>query len=172
MRPVAGLFLTSALAAFAAPWTGDRTVPTPPPPHFPGWPALTRPLTQVPLNDQERTWQASFPGRIARFESGDGRTLLVRWVYRPTRKLHPSRDCYRGLGHQVDPRSALRDESGRHWSRFVAVSPEGTTHTVSELIQSESGPSYPDVQAWYWSAARGEDPGPWWAYTWSHRGAS
>jgi len=131
---------------------------------------LGQALSPTPLTPEEAAWQASFPGRMAHFElSGDGGSLLVRWVHAPTRKLHPSRHCYLGAGWRIAPRSAWKDAEGRTWSRFEATSPDGRVLEVRELLVSDDGErSLPDVEAWYWSASLDGTPGrTWYALTWA-----
>ncbi|MGE5605927.1 MAG: hypothetical protein ACM3YE_09570, partial [Bacteroidota bacterium] len=57
---------------------------------FPGWPRHFegKPLNQLPLTNREREFAKDFPGCIGRFTDGN-RELIIRWVTRDTRKLHP-----------------------------------------------------------------------------------
>lgn len=171
MRLLSGAFgmacLVAALAPLAAPERGAS-----PAPRFPGWPSemMGMPLSERPLNRQELDWQAAFPGRLARFDLPGGQgELLVRWVFAPTRKLHPSTHCYRGNGYRVRPLAGWIDPEGRRWSRFRAESPDGRRVEVSELVVAVDGTmNHPDVSSWYWQALLGRDPAPgWWALTWS-----
>src|SRR4029077_21235103 len=61
------------------------------------WPHEFRghPLVRVPLNLDEQRFLEDFPGVVARFTDGE-HDILMRWVDRPTRRLHPAEDCYRG----------------------------------------------------------------------------
>ncbi len=83
---------------------------------FPGWPSKfeNKTLTPIALNEMETSFASDFPGRIARFSDGE-RELIIRWVTEPTRKLHPSSDCFQGLGYIVKPLAAHRDEHGALW---------------------------------------------------------
>src|ERR1051325_11477965 len=67
---------------------------------FPGWPSKFngKTLTPLALNEMETSFASDFPGRIARFTDGN-REIIIRWVTEPTRKLHPSSDCFQGLGY-------------------------------------------------------------------------
>jgi hypothetical protein len=131
---------------------------------FPGWPTqfAGKTLTPIPLNERENSFASDFPGRIGRFTDGN-RELIIRWVTEPTRKLHPSSDCFQGLGYSVTPLAAHRDERGTLWARFAAT--KGNEKLiVYEQIHADSGETWTDVSAWYWSALH-YDSGSWWAIT-------
>jgi len=132
---------------------------------FPGWPRTFdgRPLTTLSLDEGERVFAAAFPGRIGRFTDGT-REFIIRWVARPTRKLHPASDCYRALGYAVDPAPLRIDGDQRRWSGFTATR-QAYRVRVSERIVDESGNGWTDVSAWYWSALLQRTAGPWWAVT-------
>jgi hypothetical protein len=132
---------------------------------FPGWPGALdgRPLAERALGAREARFAASFPGRIARF--GDGRReWILRWVERPTRRLHASADCFRGLGYSIAPQPLERDERGRLWGVFRAQK-GGERLIVRERIEDRAGSSWTDASAWWWAASIGRSAGPWWAYT-------
>ncbi len=131
---------------------------------FPGWPTKFegKTLTPLPLNEMEKSFASDFPGRIARFSDGE-REIIIRWVTEATRKLHPSSDCFQGLGYTVNPMAAHRDESGSLWARFAATKVDEHL-LVFERIHSDSGETWTDVSAWYWSAMQ-HDYGSWWAIT-------
>ena len=144
---------------FEAPATGAAVVT------FPGWPSTFegKTLTPLPLNEMENTFASDFPGRIARFSDGE-REIIVRWVTEATRKLHPASDCFQGLGYTVKPLAAHRDQSGSLWASFAAAKRDEQL-LVYERINSDSGETWTDVSAWYWSALRHEGSGSWWAIT-------
>jgi hypothetical protein len=131
---------------------------------FPGWPTEFegKTLTPLPLTELEQTFNADFPGKIARFTDGK-REIIVRWVTEPTRKLHPASDCFQGLGYSVKPLPLHRDEKSSLWSSFAAVKGNDRLR-VYERIHSDSGETWTDVSAWYWSALR-THTGSWWALT-------
>ena len=158
MRRVGPLLLACILAAIA-PWLSTPQAPTPEP-DFPGWPTDRRPL---PLTDREAAFATGFPGLIARFADGQS-TSVIRWVTRPTRKLHPASHCYRGAGYSIRPLPLETDDAGHTWSSFSAIR-TGEEMTVHERIYDNAGNSWPDVSAWYWSALLGKTTGPWWAVT-------
>ena len=131
---------------------------------FPGWPSTFegKTLTPLPLSEMEKKFATGFPGRIARFSDGE-REIIVRWVTEPTRMMHPASDCFQGLGYSVKPLAAHRVD-GSLWASFAAT--KGAERlVVFERIHSDSGESWTDVSAWYWSALRHEGSGSWWAIT-------
>src|SRR3954466_11032832 len=98
-------------ARFQTPGTGAALSP------FPGWPSTFegRTLTLLPLSEMEKKFATGFPGRIARFSDGE-REIIIRWATEATRMMHPSSDCFQGLGYSVKPLAAHRDESGSLWA--------------------------------------------------------
>jgi exosortase/archaeosortase family protein len=133
---------------------------------FPGWPAEFegRPLVAQPLSEREQVFLTDFPGRVGKFTDGK-RTIILRWTDRPTRMLHLSSDCFRGAGFRVTPEAAMGTSDGVRYSRFRADR-GGERLIVSERIYDPtSGQAWPDASAWYWDAATGRTPGPWWAVT-------
>jgi len=146
-------------ARFESPVTSAAVAP------FPGWASTFegKPLTQLPLNEMENTFASGFPGRIMRFSDGE-REIIVRWVTEATRMLHPASDCFQGLGYTVKPLAAHRDQNGALWASFAATKADERL-VVYERIISDSGETWTDVSAWYWSALRHEGSGSWWAIT-------
>ena len=132
---------------------------------FSGWPTEfeRKTLTPLPLTDVERRFASEFPGRIGRFTDGN-REIIIRWVTEATRKLHPSSDCFQGLGYNVKPLPAHRDANGSLWASFAATKGNNRLR-VYERINNDSGETWTDASAWYWSAVRHDDSGPWWAFT-------
>ncbi len=131
---------------------------------FPGWPSHFegRPLTPLPLSELEASFQQGFPGQVGRFSDGR-REIILRWVTRETRKLHPSADCFKANGYQLENRPLLRQGEQR-WSSYLA-SRKGTRLLVRERISDAGGGQWSDVSAWYWAAQLGQTQGPWWAVT-------
>jgi hypothetical protein len=132
---------------------------------FGGWPTQFegKTLTALPLTDVEKRFASDFPGRIGRFTDGN-REIIIRWVTEATRKLHPSSDCFQGLGYTVKPLAAHRGANGSLWASFAATK-DNNRLLVYERINNDSGATWTDVSSWYWSALRHEDSGPWWAFT-------
>ena len=167
MRRSTALYLIACLMAALAPFIFAE-------PHAPsnggnvafsGWPTEFegKTLTPLPLSDLEKRFANDFPGRIGRFTDGN-REIIIRWVTEGTRKLHPSSDCFQGLGYTVTPLAAHRDAGGTLWASFAAT--KGTNRLrVYEQINNASGETWTDVSSWYWSALRREENGPWWAFT-------
>ena len=135
---------------------------------FPGWPTVFegQPLRPLPLTAREARFAQGFPGRIGRFTDGR-REIILRWITRDTRRLHPAIDCFRGLGYHTAPAPLYTDAEGHHWSRFTA-SRDGETLHVREYVQGTTH-SWPDVSAWYWQAFLGRTTGPWWTVTVAER---
>jgi exosortase/archaeosortase family protein len=132
---------------------------------FPGWPDEWggRALVPVPLDAKASAWAAEFPGRLATFVAGE-QDVLLRWVSGPTRRLHTSADCYRGLGYRTSPLPARRDARGVVWGCSLAR--RGTTALrVCEYLTSADGQTFSDPSSWYWSALLGKSKGPYWAVT-------
>lgn len=131
---------------------------------FYGWPTQFRgkTLTELPLTQLEQRFATDFPGRIGRFTDGE-REIVIRWVIEATRKLHPASDCFQGIGYSVKPLAVHRDEEGSLWSSFAATKGDERLR-VYERIHNNSGETWTDVSAWYWSALR-QDRGSWWAIT-------
>ncbi|HJU93505.1 MAG TPA: hypothetical protein VJ656_11275 [Pyrinomonadaceae bacterium] len=131
---------------------------------FPGWPTEFegKRLTPLPLTVIEQRFNSDFPGKIGRFTDGK-RELIFRWVTEATRKLHPASDCFQGLGYSVKPLAIHRDEKGSLWSSFAATKGKDQLR-VYERIHTDSGETWTDVSAWYWSALQ-HGEGSWWAIT-------
>ena len=167
MRRSTLLYITACFIAALVPYLSAQyqtVAGTTPTVMFPGWPTKFegRTLTPLALNEIEQSFASDFPGRISRFSDGE-REIIIRWVTEATRKLHPSSDCFQGLGYTVKPLAAHRDESGKLWARFAA-SKGNERLVVFERIHADSGESWTDVSARYWSALQ-HDRGSWWAIT-------
>ena len=165
MRRNTIFYIVACVIAAVVPYLSVRSeTATSPTVAFPGWPSTFegKALTPLPLNDFENSFASDFPGRIARFTDGR-RELIIRWVTEPTRKLHPSSDCFQGLGYTVKPLAAHRGERNTLWTRFSAAKANDRV-IVLEQIHADSGETWTDVSAWYWSALQHES-GSWWAIT-------
>ena len=156
-------FLAVCLIAAAVP-----LLPAPPAPAaasgFPGWPAQFegRPLRPLPLTALEERFADNFPGRLGRFSDGE-REIILRWVARETRRLHPAADCFKASGYELTHMPIEVDAQGVSWGKFLARR-GGTTVSVRERLYDD-GQSFSDVSSWYWAAVRGRSRGPWWAVT-------
>lgn len=132
---------------------------------FHGWPTEFQgtPITPLPLTDKERGFSRNFPGKIGRFSDGE-REIIMRYVERTSRKVHPSADCLLGTGYSIKPQPLKRDHEGHLWGCVLAER-EGLTYRVCERIYDESGQSWYDVSSWFWSVLLQRNNGPWWAVT-------
>ena len=125
------------------------------------------PLTRLQLTDQERGFSEGFPGKIARFTDGN-REIIIRYVEKPSRKVHPSADCFRGSGYKLEPRPISRDQNGQLWGCADALR-DGITYRVCERIYDQNGNSWYDVSSWFWTTLLKKEKGPWWAITVAER---
>ena len=137
---------------------------------FAGWPQHFegRALQRLALSDRERGFVQGFPGQIARFSDGS-REIVMRWIERPSRKLHPAADCFKGAGYTTGPQPIRLDAAGQHWGCFTA-SQNGRQLHVCERVYDAAGKSWSDVSSWYWAAMLGKTSGPWWAVTIAEEG--
>jgi len=164
MKPAALFFCLCVIAACAPLWS-TSTQRDDSSEAFPGWTAVPLPTdsTNIPPSAREARFASDFPGKIGTFTDGT-RTYVVRWVHRPTRKLHPASDCLRALGYEVKPTPIFAAADGSHWGTSRAIRGNEQLR-VSERIVSSTGREWTDVSAWFWSAALGHNAGPWWAIT-------
>jgi hypothetical protein len=159
-----GLVATAALASSLIEAGKPTATPTPVddevvwPVHFEG-----EPLTRLPLSAVEQRFADRFPGQIGRFTDGR-RILILRAVQEPTRMLHSSAVCFRGLGYRLETPRAVQDAEGITWSCFGAER-DGRRHLVCERIYDLRGQAWTDVSSWYWSAVLGRTERPWYALT-------
>lgn len=132
---------------------------------FPGWPDVFegRALTALPSSKMDEMFAREFPGRLQAFTNGN-RTVIMRWVTSPTRQLHPSSDCYKGLGYDIDWMPQLTDAGGCKWSVYSATK-NGEKLKVRERIYDQEGNGWTDVSAWYWAASFRNTQPPWWTVT-------
>ncbi|MBS2008642.1 MAG: archaeosortase/exosortase family protein [Cyanobacteria bacterium SZAS TMP-1] len=131
----------------------------------PRWPTKIagHTLMAMALLPDEDAFSKEFPGAMKRFNDGST-AFIVRAVNRETRQLHPSSDCFRGLGYSITFRPLVVDQESNQWNAFVAVK-DGLALLVMERVYDEQGKSWTDVSSWYWAAALGQTKGPWWAIT-------
>jgi hypothetical protein len=164
MRASSIVLLFACAIAAMVPLLGAQPSPLPVD-DFPGWPThfAGKPLSALPSGEREQRFAADFPGRIGRFSDGE-REIVVRWVSRETRKLHPASDCFRGIGYTVAPRPLTVDAGNARWGTFIATRGEDRLE-VRERVYDTHGNQWTDVSAWYWAATTGKSQGPWWAVT-------
>jgi hypothetical protein len=159
------LFLIACLAAAVSPLIPVKGESNPADDSLPGWPKTFegRRLTRLDISPREDGFTKSFPGRIAKFTDGR-RTILIRWVTRRTRKLHPAADCFKGIGYTVRPSPLHTDRSGNRWGGAIC-SRGGETLKIRERINDAFGRGWTDVSSWHWAALLGKTSGPWRAVT-------
>ena len=134
---------------------------------FPGWPAEFegRKLFERPLSSHEQAFAGNFPGHLGVFDDSDGRRIILRWVTRPTRKLHSSADCLRAAGCTITFDEIATSQSP--WRHFTARSTDGPDLAARERIFSQGNPeqSWSDISEWYWVAGKNPKSSPWLAVT-------
>ncbi|NLW46234.1 MAG: hypothetical protein GXY86_02685 [Firmicutes bacterium] len=162
------LFLISCLGAALIPFFSISNTMTSAAP-FPGWPSCFegKPLKQLPLTNKEREFVKGFPGQIGRFTDGT-REIIIRWITQETRQLHPTIDCYKGLGYSIHPLPLYSDSRGILWGAYQ-VSHGKRNYLVKERIFDQADNNWSDVSAWYWSALLNKTEGPWWSMVISER---
>jgi len=158
------LFIICCLLAAVAPFAPMRSDAPNELSAFPGWPDQLEGhgLTRLPLSSREERFAADFPGRIARFSDGEGE-MIIRWVERETRALHPASDCFKGLGYSIRPLPVRVDQSGRRWGSFEARRGDEALRVHERIYDSADKESWSDVSSWYWQAMMGKTSGGWWA---------
>jgi hypothetical protein len=164
MRIIGVFFIACALAAMVplrpippTAHSGDQ-ISYPFPDQYEG-----KKLTPVAMTGREKRFYRSFPGRMVKMTDGK-RQVTYKWIARPTRKLHPASDCFRGMGYSIHPGAILVDDGGQRWGTFRAVKGHRQI-LVKEKISDLSNHQWTDVSGWYWSALLGRSPGPWLAIT-------
>jgi exosortase/archaeosortase family protein len=158
---VTSLCITSALLPFVVRPTIGASVIDP----AASWPDTVdgAKITAVDSLREEQAFAADFPGQMKRFTDGTN-SYFVRCVYKDTRQLHPSSDCFKGLGYAVDSQPIVIGSDGHRWSSFTAWKAQDK-YLVMERIYNERGDSWTDVSEWYWSACLGKSKAPWFAVT-------
>jgi hypothetical protein len=155
-----GILMIAALMPLAAPAASAPSAA-----HRSEWPMTLDGETLQPLalSPVEARFAAQFPGAIARFSAGS-RTVVLRDVERPTRKLHPAVDCYRGLGYAIAAERLERDSRDHRWRCFTASRDQRGLRVCERIVDADDQ-AYTDVSSWYWAALLGQSKGPWRAVT-------
>lgn len=158
------LFIAAAIAAMLAPLSGTGSQNQSSLAGFPGWPTHYegRPLAPLPLSAREQKFLQDFPGHLGRFSDGE-REVIIRWVAKPTRLLHPAADCFRGIGYAITPLPLKSNSSGTLMGCFRADR-DGQSVNVCESLNNDRGETWSDASSWYWSALFGSSTGPWWSF--------
>lgn len=123
-----------------------------------------RTLRPLALSPVEQRFAEDFPGQLGRFTDGQ-RSIVLRQVLRPTRKLHPAEDCFRALGYRIEQTQLRQRVGGQGLQRCFVVTREDVRLQVCDYIEDAAGQSFSDTSAWYWSALSGRSTGPWQAVT-------
>jgi hypothetical protein len=133
------------------------------------WPTKINGNNVIPVQTlgEEEAFARDFPGQMKRFTDGTS-SYFVRAVWRETRQLHPSSDCFKGMGYNIEPGAMQIGDRQTRWSSFEA-SKQGQKYLVMERIVDVYGNSWTDVSAWYWSVVMGKTRGPWTAITIARR---
>lgn len=155
------LVLVGVLPAFVTPPDRQATTGV----AFPGWPMRFREasMRELPLGTTEQRFANDFPGRIAKFSDGRQR-FIVRFIERPTRRLHPAADCFRASGYRVRALASCPAGASETSGCLLAIKGDQRLH-VHERITDASGGVFRDVSAWYWATLHGGTRGPWWSVT-------
>jgi exosortase/archaeosortase family protein len=158
---LAPLCVAAALIPCVAHPTGSTVTAQAPP----KWPTEINGNKVISVDSlmEEHAFAQDFPGQMKRFTDGTN-SYFVRFVQRETRQLHPSSDCFKGLGYQIEPHPMFVAEDGRRWGSFAAVK-ANSRYLILERIYDESGFSSTDVSEWYWLACLGKTHGPWFDVT-------
>jgi hypothetical protein len=160
-------FLACALAATRPAWNGDTHLANSPGTHrdFPGWaagPTSSDWEKRMP-SARELRFSKDFPGETGIFSDG-ATTYVIRWLDRPTRRLHPASDCLRALGYEITPKPLREKSDGTLWSTCEATR-DGQTVRVHERLLDADGRTWTDISTWFWHASLGRTRGPWWGVT-------
>ena len=132
---------------------------------FPGWPDSINgiALSKLPLTELEKSFADSFPGKTGRFTDKE-KQYIIRWVTKPTRKLHPALDCFKASGYKIKYMPYFIDKNNIKWSSFEAKTNDQTL-LVREHIHDMAGNSWADISQWYWEGTMRKSDGPWWSIT-------
>lgn len=158
------VFLVACVAGFIIPffWQKSANIAKISSAEFPRTFA-NKQLQELDLTEREKYFLEDFPGEVKRFTDGE-REIIIRFITEATRKLHPSADCFSAIGYQIKPLPLKIDEKGNRWACFSAKK-DGENLKVCERIYTDSGESWTDVSAWYWSALNDVNSNGYWAIT-------
>lgn len=120
-------------------------------------------LQEIPMGEQDKVFLRHFPGKVGRFHDGE-KEYILRYVNRPSRKLHSASVCLKSNGAKVTYLSLQKDAHGRLWSQFNAHW-KGKLYLVSEIIIDSEDKTLSDASSWYWKALFKQTQGPWLSIT-------
>lgn len=157
------LFRVGCLLAMVAPWFPERPGVTVT--GFPGWPETFegRRLKPEALTAREVEFARTFPGAMGTFSDGQ-RCIVMRWLDKPSRQLHPIETCFKGQGYGIKPEPLFVDEAGACWGVFRATRGAEALWVRTRIYDGQGG-CWQDMSSWFWAAAFRKSPGPWWAVT-------
>ncbi len=89
-------------------------------------------LVAVQSLEEEKVFARDFPGYMRRFTDGNN-LYFIRFVQKETRQLHPSSDCFRGLGYSIEPLPITVSADGARWSTFEAAK-DDSRYVIEERI--------------------------------------
>ncbi len=130
-------------------------------------------LDSYALSKSERSFYAAFPGEAKKFRwvGSEYQSIMIRFVPKPSRRLHSAETCYQAHGYNVKaliPGTVSISGFGTKMpcNRFLATG-SGGTYEISQCIVSLHGRAqYPDIQSWYWQTRiLKKDRGPWVCFT-------
>ena len=120
-------------------------------------------LIEVSMPQRHQKFLKNFPGELKIFKSAN-KLYIVKRIEKPTRKVHPAADCFRGSGYSIDWQPIVVDKEGSRWSHFIANKGDERV-SVKEHILDNNKNLWTDPSSWYWSAVLGETKPPWWGIT-------
>lgn len=128
------------------------------------WPShfMGKLLIPIPLTKGEEAFYRNFPGQAAQFDAGDER-LILRRVQAATRKLHPAKDCFKGMGYSIEELGLVKDGYEQIWRIFRATK-GNESFEVLEMISDDQSNTWSDVSTWYWAVLMKRTQGPWTSY--------
>jgi hypothetical protein len=132
--------------------------------HFDGWPSEFDGEELIPIADNSNeVFARRFDGIIGRFQVGEI-NLVIRWVSKPSRSVHPAADCFRANGYKIHDEKLCTSKTNELW-RCFEVTRNSERFSVRERIFDNKGSAWTDTSSWYWAATLGKTEGPWWFYT-------
>lgn len=110
-------------------------------------------LEPMPLSRAEREFAKNFPGKIGVFQAGH-RTIILKQIEKPTRKLHSIVDCLKASGNQV-----TRIGPGK----YVATGVTGSQYIEETIFKDCLGneTKWTDVSEWFWNTSTARKAGCW-----------
>lgn len=116
-------------------------------------------LSPQNLTSKEAKFYSNFPGYISKFH-GPKEEFIFRTIYKPTRMVHSSLECFAGTGYTISDQGIVQDNHKRLWRQFKAKK-DKTLFLVQEQIFDQHGNSWTDLSQWYWNCLFQKTFGPW-----------